>query len=124
MPTARKDSDPPEVDTDERPLVRVAAVELGGDFSNREEVWYDFLALLNAVPDLTVLTSTRFDFTNSGISGIVIIGESHAAIHTWPERQRAYALLASCSSDASLDGFVHGLTRRWTVLASTWHPKA
>jgi S-adenosylmethionine/arginine decarboxylase-like enzyme len=39
------------------------------------------------------------------VTGLVVIGESHAAIHTWPERGYAWAELATCGDPAALDRF-------------------
>jgi S-adenosylmethionine/arginine decarboxylase-like enzyme len=95
--------------------VRVVACTLRGDFSDPVRSWHTFLEAVNAVPDVTVLATQRHIFPGNGLSGVVIIGESHAALHTWPEQECAYALLASCSTARSLVDFVTALRERWDV---------
>jgi len=100
-------------------LVKVVTCELEGEFDDYESVWNDFLVLTNRLPDITILATQRHVFQNGGLSGVVIIGESHLAIHTWPELGRAYALFASCSSDESMSKFKIELARHWSVVRSS-----
>lgn len=44
----------------------------------------------------TVLNSTFHHFSPFGVSGVVVIQESHLAIHTWPEYQYAAVDLFTC----------------------------
>lgn len=56
---------------------------------------YDILNDLDAIEKLmrhaaeqagtTIVTSTFHPFTPHGVSGVVVIAESHLSIHTWPE---------------------------------------
>jgi S-adenosylmethionine decarboxylase len=41
-------------------------------------------------------------FSPHGVTGASIVGESHLAIHTWPEEARAFVDVASCSSRESV----------------------
>ncbi|MGM9991817.1 MAG: adenosylmethionine decarboxylase [Candidatus Bruticola sp.] len=43
------------------------------------------LAQAASIAGATVLTSAFYRFGNGGVSGVVIIAESHLSIHTWPE---------------------------------------
>jgi S-adenosylmethionine decarboxylase proenzyme len=52
----------------------------------------------------TVITEIFHTFSPHGVSGVVVIAESHVAIHTWPEHRYAAVDIFSCSP--SLD---HGL---------------
>ena len=56
-------------------------------------------ALLGAIQTAggTVVTSTFHQFSPHGVSGIVVITESHLTVHTWPERAFAAADLFTCS---------------------------
>ena len=47
----------------------------------------------------TVISSDFHHFSPWGVSGVVIIQESHLAIHTWPEYQYAAADLFTCGDD-------------------------
>jgi spermidine synthase len=44
----------------------------------------------------TVINSTFHHFSPQGVSGVVVIQESHLAIHTWPEYQYAAVDLFTC----------------------------
>jgi S-adenosylmethionine decarboxylase proenzyme len=49
----------------------------------------------------TIVTDIFHDFSPHGASGVVVIAESHVAIHTWPEHGFAAVDIFACS--ASLD---------------------
>ena len=44
----------------------------------------------------TVINSTFHHFSPYGVSGVVVIQESHLAIHTWPEYRYAAVDLFTC----------------------------
>lgn len=44
----------------------------------------------------TVVTSTFHHFSPLGVSGVVVIQESHLTIHTWPEYDYAAADIFTC----------------------------
>jgi len=46
----------------------------------------------------TIVTDVFHQFNPFGISGVVVIAESHIAIHTWPEHACASLDLFSCGS--------------------------
>ncbi len=47
----------------------------------------------------TIVQSTFHRFEPYGVSGVVVISESHLAIHTWPEYGYASVDLFTCGSD-------------------------
>ena len=49
----------------------------------------------------TVVTSSFHKFSPYGLSGVVVLAESHLAIHTWPERKTACVDLFSCNPSVS-----------------------
>jgi len=51
----------------------------------------------------TVVDSVFHQFNPYGISGAVIIAESHVAIHTWPEYQYAALDIFTCGNEADPD---------------------
>ncbi len=71
-------------------------------------------ALLEAVRQSggTIVADTFHQFSPHGVSGVVIIAESHVTIHTWPERAFAAVDLFTCS--ATLD---HALVERHVAAA-------
>ena len=56
----------------------------------------------------TIVTQTFHHFSPHGVSGAVIIAESHLAIHTWPEFGYAAVDLFTCGDTVSAEvGFEH-----------------
>jgi S-adenosylmethionine decarboxylase proenzyme len=55
-------------------------------------------AMVNAciVGKATVVTHTFHSFSPFGVSGVVVIAESHVAIHTWPEHNYAAVDIFTC----------------------------
>ncbi|KPL07229.1 S-adenosylmethionine decarboxylase proenzyme [bacterium SM23_57] len=51
----------------------------------------------------TVVTDVFHEFNPHGISGVVVIAESHLAIHTWPEFGFAAVDLFTCGDDIDPD---------------------
>lgn len=47
----------------------------------------------------TIVTDVFHEFNPHGISGVVVIAESHLAIHTWPEFDFAAVDLFTCGND-------------------------
>lgn len=46
----------------------------------------------------TVVKDTFYQFTPQGVSGVVIIAESHLSIHTWPEHLFAAVDVFTCGN--------------------------
>ena len=46
--------------------------------------------------DATIVTDCFHHFSPHGVSGVVVIAESHIAIHTWPEYQFAAVDIFTC----------------------------
>ena len=56
----------------------------------------------------TIVTEVFHTFSPHGVSGVVVIAESHVAIHTWPEHGYAAVDIFSCGT--KLDHFA---IREW-----------
>ena len=56
----------------------------------------------------TIVTDVFHTFNPHGVSGVIVIAESHVAIHTWPEHGYAAVDIFSCGT--KLD---HGVIRDW-----------
>lgn len=57
----------------------------------------------------TIVQSTFHRFQPWGVSGVVVIAESHLAIHTWPEYGYASVDLYTCGEDILPDAAYHYL---------------
>jgi S-adenosylmethionine decarboxylase proenzyme len=56
----------------------------------------------------TIVTDVFHTFSPHGVSGVIVIAESHVAIHTWPEHGYAAVDIFSCGT--KLD---HAAIRDW-----------
>ena len=59
----------------------------------------------------TIVESTFHRFNPIGLSGVVVIAESHLACHTWPEHNIACIDFFSCSRDI---GIADAIQTLWT----------
>ncbi len=53
------------------------------------------------VAGATIVTQTFHEFSPHGVSGVVVIAESHLSIHTWPEHGYAAVDLFTCGETVS-----------------------
>jgi S-adenosylmethionine decarboxylase len=60
----------------------------------------------------TVLGDSFHQFSPQGVSGVVIIAESHLFIHTWPEHGYAAADIFTCGSSVQPERAAQELTRK------------
>ena len=67
----------------------------------------------------TVINSTFHHFSPYGVSGVVVIQESHLAIHTWPEYGYAAVDLFTCGEMDAWISFDH--LKRCLELKTTRH---
>ncbi len=60
-------------------------------------------SMVNAAKEAqaTVINSTFHHFSPYGVSGVVVIQESHLAIHTWPEYQYAAVDIFTCGTEVN-----------------------
>jgi S-adenosylmethionine decarboxylase len=59
----------------------------------------------------TIVEAVFHKFSPWGISGVVVIAESHLAIHIWPERRYAALDVFTCGPNLQLDVATELLTR-------------
>ncbi len=58
----------------------------------------------------TIIGDTFHSFSPQGVTGVVILAESHLAVHTWPERGYAALDLFTCGQKMTMDSclpFLH-----------------
>ena len=60
----------------------------------------------------TVLGESFHQFDPQGVSGVVIIAESHLFIHTWPEYGYAAADIFTCGSSVQTEKAARIITRK------------
>ncbi|MCD6443029.1 MAG: adenosylmethionine decarboxylase, partial [Thermotogae bacterium] len=59
----------------------------------------EYLKEAAEVANATIVNWTFHQFSPQGVSGVVVIAESHLAIHTWPEYRYAAVDLFTCGED-------------------------
>lgn len=59
----------------------------------------------------TIVNSTFHTFSPYGVSGVVVIAESHLTIHTWPEHGYAAVDLFTCGEELQTDLAIDHLKR-------------
>jgi S-adenosylmethionine decarboxylase proenzyme len=69
----------------------------------------------------TIVGSDFHHFDPQGVSGVVIISESHFSVHTWPEHRYAAVDLFTCDEGLRIDDAYHHLissfgSRRYSML--------
>lgn len=62
----------------------------------------------------SIVTSSFHEFKPYGVSGAVIIQESHYTIHTWPENRYAAVDLFYCSDSVHVDKAIEALRRHFS----------
>lgn len=55
------------------------------------------------IANLTIVKSTIHHFNPIGVSGVVVIKESHIAIHTWPEHNYVALDFFTCNKSYKLE---------------------
>ena len=58
----------------------------------------------------SAVIAQKFVRIGEGVSGVVIIGESHLSIHTWPEHGYASVDLYSCNQGSNLELALNAIT--------------
>ncbi len=88
----------------------VTAVVIHSRLYGGTELWNSLLGILgHDLGGVTVLASVKHDFPNGAISGTVLLAESHASLHSWPELSKTWYELATCGDPADIERFVAAL---------------
>lgn len=81
-------------------------IELYGCRSETLNHFDNIQSALNRAADIagaTIVDSKFHRFSPQGVSGVVIIAESHLSIHTWPEHGYAALDLFTCKMDMEIN---------------------
>jgi S-adenosylmethionine decarboxylase len=71
-------------------------------------------ALVSAAEDsgATVLDKSFHHFAPQGVSGVVLIAESHLSLHTWPEHAYAAVDIFTCGTTVKIEVAADSLIRQ------------
>jgi S-adenosylmethionine decarboxylase proenzyme len=76
--------------------ILVELYDCNADVLNDEAQIRDILVEGTRQSGATVITDTFHLFNPHGVSGVIVIAESHVAIHTWPEHGYAAVDIFTC----------------------------
>jgi S-adenosylmethionine/arginine decarboxylase-like enzyme len=93
-------------------LIKTETVIAEFDCRDSVQVWQWFVELVNRELSVLVLGTIKHDFPGGGLTGLVMLAESHAAIHTWPEEGRVWCELATCGDPEDCTKFRAAILRR------------
>ncbi len=63
-----------------------------------------------------VVQSVFHQFNPQGLSGVVVIAESHVAVHTWPEHGHASIDIFTCGQSSVADRIADEVIRRFSAI--------
>lgn len=76
-------------------LIQSRQFVLDANTKDNNRLWNLFLEAVHR-SGATIFGTLKHEFYPHGLTGIVIIGESHVAIHTWPELNKVWVEFATC----------------------------
>lgn len=82
--------------------------------SNTQKV-RDLLLEVARISKVTIVTDVFHTFNPHGVSGVVVIAESHLAVHTWPEHRCASVDVFTCNERISLETIVSHLKHHFSA---------
>ena len=82
------------------------------DMNNMEMIRQDLVDAVNAV-GATILSHLEHQFTPTGVSVVLLLSESHASIHTYPEQQACFLDIFTCGDTIFVEPFGEILQERW-----------
>jgi len=62
----------------------------------------------------TIISSSFHQFEPQGVSGVVIIAESHFTVHAWPEHNYAAVDIFTCADNIDLDTAIHSMEAQFS----------
>ena len=94
--------------------------ECDKEILNNQEMIETIMREAAVAADTTIVTSVFHPFFPQGISGVVVIEESHLSIHTWPEYGYAAVDFFTCGNgdpEKAHDVLKEGLkSKKWEVM--------
>ncbi len=73
---------------------------------------YEIIENAIKVGRLTKISSDYYQFQPRGVSGVVLLAESHLSFHTWPEHNLVTLDVYTCGDPASADAAFNYIVRR------------
>ena len=70
--------------------------------------------------EASIVNAVFHEFNPSGVSGVVVIAESHLSIHTWPEYRYAAADIFSCGESLKPEAAAEYLIEQFGAERVSW----
>jgi len=84
---------------------------IDGDLIARKEKVYQIVEDAVRAGRLTKISSDYYQFQPSGVTGIVLLAESHLAFHTWPEHGLVTLDIYTCGDPSHADAAFNYLVK-------------
>jgi S-adenosylmethionine decarboxylase len=81
--------------------ILVEFYECNKDILNNKDLIQTYMEEAAVKSNATIVNSVFHRFSPHGVSGVVVIAESHLAVHTWPEYNYAAVDLFTCGSSVN-----------------------
>lgn len=109
MPDKHSDNSAPAVALGRQMTVEFynCSAEILADVRKMEKVFLDAAEVSGA----HVVNSNFHSFEPQGVSGVLVISESHFAVHAWPEHDYAAVDLFTCGDGVDFDLALHALAK-------------
>lgn len=82
-------------------VVLAILISCPADLLDDDEYFDKMLRSAIRKSSLTVLSTSMKKFQPQGVTGVAILGESHIAVHSWPEQGKLFIDIATCSTRES-----------------------
>ena len=81
--------------------ILVEFYECNKDILNNKDLIQTYMEEAAVKSNATIVNAVFHRFSPHGVSGVVVIAESHLAVHTWPEYNYAAVDLFTCGSSVN-----------------------
>jgi len=81
--------------------ILVEFYECNKDILNNKDLIQTYMEKAAVKSNATIVNAVFHRFSPHGVSGVVVIAESHLAVHTWPEYNYAAVDLFTCGSSVN-----------------------
>ncbi len=85
------------------------------DLDNLEQIERDMFKAVNSV-GATIVAHLAHKFEPCGVSVVMMLSESHASVHTYPEHQACFLDIFTCGDQIRVEPFGE-------ILQQLWRPK-
>jgi S-adenosylmethionine decarboxylase len=82
------------------------------DLNDLERIRHDMIDAVNAI-GATILSHMEHQFDPMGVTVVLMLSESHASVHTYPEHRACFLDVFTCGETIIVEPFGELLEERW-----------